>query len=193
MHEKWVYIIPRTWKWEKSCTCIFYVYPKVKSKNQTLVWTRVIFEFRAFLTNCKQVTVLFILEVLMECTKVSFFTFSSVFTANGTPLQSIRKHHLEFSRKTRHESWTVMFFFYFGWKIWFLRTICTHCVLSASLPHSYSRTSSRILIWFMSNKNCRELHWFENFISRKKLNKTGLTILPWCGRGLSVSIEISSS
>ena len=66
-----------------------------------------------------------------------------------------------------------------GWKISFLKTICTQCVLSASLVHSFLGRFPRIIIPMMSDKKCCTLHWIEKDFSRKKLNKIRVTILPW--------------
>ena len=68
-------------------------------------------------------------------------------------------------------------------KIWFLRKICTLCVLSCPvawwLVHSFLRKCPWILFRLMSSKIWPKLHWIRDLIPRKKLTIIGLTILPW--------------
>ena len=52
------------------------------------------------------------------------------------------------------------------------------CVLAWWLANRFLRIAPWILIRLTSNKNWRKLNWIENFVLRRKLKKTELTIWP---------------
>ena len=107
---------------------------------------------------------------------------------------------LKGSWKARHESWPVMFFD-FGWKICFLRNKDTQNVLLVSLAWWLIHSFWGYLHEYWSD--WLQLKRFVFFVELEILEQNGsyhftmvilsLTILPWHGRRLSVSIKIKSS